>query len=282
VADNQCDSDRFLAERRAGLIAAAAMQFEDASRHLLTALAEWRGPALDDLQDFDFADDFAKAQIEDKLVASTALAEAEIACGRADSVILELETLVAEHPYRESIWAQLITAYYLAERQSDALAAYHRLKTALAEDLGIDPGPKLRALHGQILRQLPLDVRTGARSSAEDTIAAQIAGATPSGAGSPILRGTGGQWYSLGSSKTRIGRSPDNDIVLSDAKVSRHHAVIAADAGTFVITDLGSRNGVYVNGDRLDSGVALNDGDSIGIGDSDLTFEANRAEPVNR
>jgi SARP family transcriptional regulator, regulator of embCAB operon len=283
VADDQCDCDRFLAERQAGLVAAAAMRFEEASRHLSTALAEWRGPVLDDLRDFGFVSEFAKAQIENNLIARTALAEAEIACGRAHSVILELETLAAEHPYRESIWAQLITAYYLAERQSDALAAYRRLKTTLAEDLGIDPGPKLCALHDQILRQLPLDVRTFARSSAEDTIASDSDAAGAWGDGSPTLRDAAGVLYSLASTKTRIGRSPDNDIVLSDATVSRHHAVIVADAGIFVITDLGSRNGVRVRGRRVLSGaVALDDGDCVRIGDCELTFEVNSAETVNR
>ena len=66
----------------------------------------------------------------------TALAEAEIACGRADAMIPRLEVLSAEHPFRERLWAQLITAYYVAERQSEALNAYRRLKTNLAENLG--------------------------------------------------------------------------------------------------------------------------------------------------
>ena len=121
--------------------AAAAGKFEQASQYLSAALAEWRGPVLEDLRDFQFVDAFATALVEDKMLAHTALAEAEIACGRSYAVIGELESLTAEHPYREPLWAQLITAYYLAERQSDALDAYRRLKTTLAEDLGIDPGP---------------------------------------------------------------------------------------------------------------------------------------------
>ena len=52
-----------------------------------------------------------------------AWAEAEIACGRAAAVVGALEALTAEHPYREPVWAQLMTAYYLAGRQSDALDA---------------------------------------------------------------------------------------------------------------------------------------------------------------
>lgn len=62
-------------------------------------------------------------------------------------MIGDLEVLIAEHPYREPLWAQLITAYYLTDRQSDALAAYRRVKTTLADELGIDPGPTLRDLN---------------------------------------------------------------------------------------------------------------------------------------
>ena len=63
--------------------------------------------------------------------------------------------MTVEHPYREPLWAQLVIAYYLADRQSEALDAYQRLKTTLADDLGIDPGPTLRALHERILARNP-------------------------------------------------------------------------------------------------------------------------------
>ena len=78
--------------------AAAAGKFEEASEHLTTALAEWRGPVLDDLREFEFVGAVATALVEDQVVAHTALAEAEIACGRAYSVIGELEALVVEQP----------------------------------------------------------------------------------------------------------------------------------------------------------------------------------------
>ena len=170
VADTACDIGRFVAGKAAGVHAAAAGRFEEASRHLTTALAEWRGPVLDDLRDFQFVDAFATALTEDKVVAHTAHAEAEIACGRSYSVIGELETLTVEHPYREPLWAQLITAYYIAERQSEALDAYQRLKTTLADDLGIDPGPTVRALHERILRQESLDVKKAAKTTAVHTV----------------------------------------------------------------------------------------------------------------
>ena len=126
VADTDCDLGRFTAEKTAGIHAAADGRFEQASSHLSAALTQWRGPVLDDLRNFTFVEAFATALTEDKVLAQTARAEAEIACGRAHAVIGELETIAAEHPYREPLWAQLITAYYVSERQSDALETYRR------------------------------------------------------------------------------------------------------------------------------------------------------------
>ena len=131
--------------------AAAAGRFEDGSRHFSAAFAEWRGPVLEDIRAFEFSEIFAVALTEDKIAAHTARAQAEIACGRAEAVVGELETLVADHPYREPAWAQLMTAYYLAGRQSDALEAYSRLRATLADELGIDPNPTLRDLQERIL-----------------------------------------------------------------------------------------------------------------------------------
>jgi SARP family transcriptional regulator, regulator of embCAB operon len=133
----------------------SAGRFAQASQHLEAALAQWRGPVLEDLRDFQFVDAFGTALAEDKLVAHTARAESEIACGHACAVIAELEALVTEHPYREPLWVQLITAYYLANRQSDALDAYHRLKDTLAEDLGIDPGSASPPSHNPNLQRAP-------------------------------------------------------------------------------------------------------------------------------
>jgi DNA-binding SARP family transcriptional activator len=133
---------------------------------LSAALAEWRGSALDDLQDFGFAQVFATALVEDRALVQTTRAAAEIACGRSEAIIGELEALITDHRYREPLWIQLITAYYVSERQSDALAAYQRLKTTLAEDLGIDPGHTVRELHEKILRQEPLLAKQSAKATA--------------------------------------------------------------------------------------------------------------------
>jgi SARP family transcriptional regulator, regulator of embCAB operon len=279
VRDSDCDIGRFVIEKTAGVQEAAAGRFEAASRHLSTALAEWRGPVLEDLRDFQFVDAFATALVEDKVVAHTARAEAEIACGRGYAVIGELEALTAEHPYREPLWGQLITAYYLAERQSEALEAFRRLKTTLAEDLGIDPGPTLRDLHERILRQEPLDVAQAARDTAVDTVVT-IDQRTAVNANSAVaqLRDGAGNAYPLQAAATRIGRLADNDIVLDNPNVSRHHAVIVDTGTSFVISDLRSANGVQVGHERIRGSATLADGDHVGICDYEFTFEIHARE----
>jgi SARP family transcriptional regulator, regulator of embCAB operon len=274
VPDEACDLGRFAIEQKAGIGAAAGGRFEEASSHLSAALSEWRGPVLEDLRDFGFVDPFAAALTEDKLVALTARAEAEIACGRTHSIISELEALVVEHPYREPLWAQLITAYYLAERQYDALEAYGRLKNMLADDLGIDPGPTLRGLHQRILRQEPLDIKQAARATAKR--AAATLQRRPEGAhGSAVaqLRDADGRCYPLRGAATRIGRLSDNDVVIDDDTVSRHHAVIVDTGNSFVITDLQSANGVDVADQRVRTSALLDDGDRIRICGHEFTFE---------
>ena len=279
VPENDCDIGRFALGKNAGVQAAASGKFEQASQYLSAALSEWRGPVLEDLRDFGFVDAFAAALTEDKMVAHTALAEAEIACGRGYAVIGELESLTAEHQYREPLWAQLITAYYLTERQSDALDAYRRLKTTLADDLGIDPGPTVQALYERVLRQQPLDVKRVARTTAIHTATALDRRTAISGASSvALLRDTSGNEYPLVAAATRIGRLPDNDIVLDDANVSRHHAVVIDTGTSFVISDLRSANGVDIRGQRIRSSVTLADGDRIRICDHEFVFEMQTPE----
>ncbi|WAC91779.1 BTAD domain-containing putative transcriptional regulator [Mycobacterium sp. Aquia_213] len=276
IADADCDLGRFGTAKAAGSQAAAAGRFEEASSHLSAALSEWRGPVLDDLREFGFVDAFAKALVEEKVAVHTARAEAEIACGRAESVISELEAITAEHPYRERLWAQLMTAYYVTERQSDALGAYRRLKTALAEGLGIDPGPTVTELHERILRQEPPAATRAALTTLKvsvDAPAVESAAIPVDGSVVVLLRDKAGREYRLNNATIRIGRFTDNDIVLDDNDVSRYHAVITDSGPGFVITDLRSTNGVEVQGKRIRGSVVLGDGDQIRIGSREFTVE---------
>lgn len=72
------------------------------------------------------------------------------------------------------------------------------------------------------------------------------------------------------------GRHPDADIFLDDVTVSRRHASFAFNAGSFELTDAGSLNGTYVNGDRVDH-VTLRDGDEVRIGKFVFVFCAGRS-----
>lgn len=271
VSNDSCDLGRFIAETTAGVHAAAAGRFEQASQHLSAALGEWRGSVLEDLRDFRFVDAFTTTLVEEKILAHTAQAEAEIACGRAFTVITELEALTAEHPYREQLWAQLMTAYYLTDRQSDALAAYRRVQKSLADDLGIDPGQNLRALNDLILRQEPLDVKKNAMSTAAVAITVLEQYTTADKAAVAYLHEVSGRSYPLRGSTT-IGRLSDNDIVLDSPKVSRHHAVIVDTGTSFMIDDLRSSNGVRVRNERIRSAATLHDGDRVRICDHEFTF----------
>jgi putative peptide zinc metalloprotease protein len=76
-----------------------------------------------------------------------------------------------------------------------------------------------------------------------------------------------------------MGRDVTNDVVLGDAEVSRQHARITRTPAGFVLEDLGSTNGTFVNGERLAAPRVLNAGDLIGVGENvTLTFESTAPE----
>ncbi|MBZ4572360.1 BTAD domain-containing putative transcriptional regulator [Mycobacterium avium] len=272
IPDDRCDLGRFITEKTAGVQAAASGRFEQAGAHLAAALAQWRGPVLEDLAEFRFVGTFATSLVEEKILTHIAQSEAEIACGRAFSVITELESLTREHPYREQLWAQLMTAYYLTDRQSDALAAYRRVQKSLADDLGIDPGQNLRMLNDRILRQEPLDAKKNAMTTAAVTVTVlehyTLASGRNAGA---LLHDAAGRAFPLRGSTT-IGRLDDNDIVLDSPRVSRHHAVIVDTGTSYIINDLRSSNGVHVQDQRIHSAAVLQDGDRIRICEHEFTF----------
>ena len=81
------------------------------------------------------------------------LMAARVDLGGGADLVAELERLVVEQPLRERLWASLVAALYRAGRQADALAAYGRVRNHLVDELSVEPGPELRALHTQVLAQ---------------------------------------------------------------------------------------------------------------------------------
>ena len=126
-----------------------------ARARLCEALSLWRGTPYADLAD----EPSLRPEITRlEELRSAALAEridADLALGRQDAVIGELETLIAEHPLTERFRAQLMLGLYRSGRQADALRAYRRTRQVLGEELGIEPSPDLQQLEGLILVQDP-------------------------------------------------------------------------------------------------------------------------------
>jgi DNA-binding SARP family transcriptional activator len=149
------DSHRFqrlLDEGRSDL---AAGRPQRAVAALEAALALWRGAPLADLAYEPFAQREV-ARLEDlRAGALEALVEAKLALGKHAEVISQLEMLIAERPYRERLRAQLMLALYRCDRQADALQAYQDARRQLVEELGIEPGERLRELERAILAQDP-------------------------------------------------------------------------------------------------------------------------------
>lgn len=142
-----------------GLVTSARQARDDGDRHvarrdLLAGLALWRGPALSTFRYEPFAQ-FEIARLEAlRLQAIEDRCELDVDSGDT-SVVSELESLTAEHPFRERLTLLLMRALYQEGRQADALAAARHLRHALREDLGLGPSTEVVALEHRILQQDP-------------------------------------------------------------------------------------------------------------------------------
>ncbi|MEV7197527.1 BTAD domain-containing putative transcriptional regulator [Streptomyces sp. NPDC093510] len=148
VAPDGVDLHRFESLAREGRAALDRGDPALAARTLRDALALWHGPALADLPD-------RTAAARPEALRAEALRvriEADLLQGRAPDVVPELRELTTAQPYDEPLHALLIRALRDAGRGADALAAYEAARRALADGLGTDPGPELRALHAELLR----------------------------------------------------------------------------------------------------------------------------------
>ena len=116
----------------------------------------WRGQPLAEFADTGFAAGVITRLEEARLAVTEDRIEAELMLGAHGELAGELEALVAAHPLRERLWGQLMLALYRSGRQGDALGAYRRARTVLADELGIDPGTELQQLEAAVLAQDPV------------------------------------------------------------------------------------------------------------------------------
>jgi predicted ATPase/DNA-binding SARP family transcriptional activator len=154
-----------------------ALRFERlvAAGEVEEALGLWRGPALDDVG--DFAVPYALRLTDLRLDATLGWLNRELAAGRAAAHVAELEALAAANPLNEKVTALLIRALAAAGRQAEALTAYERLRSRLADDLGIDPGAEVKDVHLGVLRgklDVTPPVGNGRHSSRRTNVRAQL------------------------------------------------------------------------------------------------------------
>lgn len=126
---------------------------ERAAYVLAEALDLWRGRAFQDVETWDLAVVEAGRLDELRLEAEELRVDAALRAGRHFEVLAMAEAMVRAAPMRERRWTLLALAQYQAERQTEALRTIRRVRSVLANQLGLDPGPELVALEEAILRQ---------------------------------------------------------------------------------------------------------------------------------
>jgi hypothetical protein len=171
----------------------------------------------------------------------------------------------AFQPVRAQLEQEMAT--YLTElAQERSFSMLEHPRVVLAED----PGVPKRSI--QVVAEM---TNTGGAETTQ-----VMAPASPAAAAQPARKShallllqtpNGPQPIPLESTALSLGRGLGNDVILEDTRVSRHHAQLRYRQRRFWITDLGSTNGTFVNGERV-SETALRDGDLISLGGLELTF----------
>ncbi|MGK4580517.1 BTAD domain-containing putative transcriptional regulator [Kitasatospora sp. HPMI-4] len=154
--ERELDVQQFTLLRDQGLSALRRQNLERAATLLDEALGLWRGSALEDIPSDVLRHNEACWLAEARLDAMEALSEARLRLGGdARALIAELRAWTSEHPERERLWGQLMTALYRGGRQSEALTVYQQMRQTLVEEIGVEPGRELREIHQRVLRGEP-------------------------------------------------------------------------------------------------------------------------------
>jgi predicted ATPase/DNA-binding SARP family transcriptional activator len=153
VPADEVDAVAFESLAREGSRALASGDAATARRALREALGVWRGPALADAADAQFAAGPTARLEELRTRAALDLIDAGLVLGESDSLIGELRDMVAANPVAERPRGLLMRALYAAGRQAEALAVYTETRELLTSELGVDPSPQLEQIHLGVLRQ---------------------------------------------------------------------------------------------------------------------------------
>lgn len=243
-ADSDLDLRLFERLRHEGQQSVDGGQWEQAASAFRSALGLWRGEALADVPSELLRRDECDRLAEGRMAVTESWAEAELRVGRPHIVVPELSGLCSDHPFRESLHALLMTALYASGRRAEALSEFVAVRRRLIEEVGVEPGPKLVALHARMLSDDPT-LLDGSRSPAPDDQQ------TPQG--NPAI--------ARGDASARGGRPrhPAAEVIPRQLPAAiRHFTARAAEletltalltdasaaAGTMVITALGGMGGV--------------------------------------
>jgi SARP family transcriptional regulator, regulator of embCAB operon len=152
---DQIDVREFERLAQAGRAAAENGEHRAASELLGSALALWRGSALVDVRKGRVLELESMALEESRLAVLIRRIESDLAMGRHADILGELSALAARHPLNEYLSAQLITALYRTGNTARALQAFHRLRSSLVDELGIEPSARLQRLQHAVLSRDP-------------------------------------------------------------------------------------------------------------------------------
>ncbi|WP_282796256.1 AfsR/SARP family transcriptional regulator [Streptomyces sp. CC224B] len=201
---------------------------------LRQALALWRGPALEGSVLGDICAAEAAQLEEHRLAALELLYDACLRAGRHGEITGELEELTTEHPMRERFYDQLMLALYRCGRQAEALCVYDRARKRLVHELGVEPGPVLRARMEAILRHdtaLSPPAPRPAAPPATVLPAAALPTAVPlAGAGVQAGAGAGEVVLALGTEIDRLHRRIEA-LRLQQRQLLRRFEALTAGAG---------------------------------------------------
>ncbi len=151
LSTTEVDATRYTSAAKMGRAAIATGDPSEAVARFDEALTLWRGAP--ELPDGPRGASERTRWIEGHAALVEDRADALLATGRAAELIGDLEAAIADAPLRERRWGQLMLALYRAGRQGEAMGAYQRARSLLADELGVDPGPDLRRLEAAIVAQ---------------------------------------------------------------------------------------------------------------------------------
>lgn len=156
VNPGELDVQSFTTLREKGRAAAAVEDWDGARALLDAALELWRGEPLADIPSQALQSEHCEPLRQAHLQVRELRIDADLQLARYTEAADELRSLTAAHPWRERLQGRLMLALYGSGRQAESLAVFRDFRTAVTEELGIDPDSELQVLHQRILAQEPV------------------------------------------------------------------------------------------------------------------------------